>query len=73
MFHQIWCDRKEESLQVLDLQGVALEGARTDSNRRHSEPQAMKPILSDSLCTVQKHDSLKTAFAAILRLSLFRD
>jgi len=50
-----------------------LEGARTDSNRRHSEPQALMPILSDSLCTVQKHDSLKTAFAAILRLSLFRD
>ena len=31
MFHQcsikIWCDRKEESLQVLDLQGFTLEGA----------------------------------------------
>ncbi len=44
MFHQcsikIWCDRKEESLQVLDLQGFTLEGARTDSNRRHSEPQS---------------------------------
>ena len=27
-------------MQVLDLQGFALRGARTDSNRRHSEPQA---------------------------------
>ena len=25
---------------MLDLQGFALKGARTDSNRRHSEPQS---------------------------------
>ena len=25
---------------MLDLQGFALKGAQTDSNRRHSEPQS---------------------------------
>lgn len=36
MFHQcsikFWSVRKEESLQVVDLQGFALEGARTAHN-----------------------------------------
>ena len=55
------------------FQAFRLLGARWDSNPRHSEPQALMPILSESLCTAQKYDSLKTAFAAILRLSLFLD
>ena len=44
MFHQcsvriedVW---KQKTLQVLDLQGLILKGARWDSNPRHSEPQS---------------------------------
>ena len=40
MFHQnegVW---KWKSLQVVDLQGFILQGARWDSNPRHSEPQS---------------------------------
>ena len=44
MFHQCSIKIRRcwnwKSLQVLDLQGFCLRGARTDSNRRHSEPQA---------------------------------
>ena len=44
MFHQcsikFWSARKEESLQVVDLQGFIMKGARWDSNPRHSEPQS---------------------------------
>ena len=59
--------------KYLTCRDLLLLGARWDSNPRHSEPQALMPILSESLCTAQKYDSLKTAFAAILRLSLFLD
>ena len=31
---------KQKSLQVIDLQGFVLKGARWDSNPRHSEPQS---------------------------------
>ena len=76
MFHQcsikIWCDRKEESLQVLDLQGFTLKGARWDSNPRHSEPQAITRIFSKPLCTSLFPRTEKNVFAAILRLFVFR-
>ena len=48
------------------------EGARTDSNRRHSEPQAITRIFSKPLCTSLFPRTEKTVFAAILRLFVFR-
>jgi hypothetical protein len=57
---------------MLDLQGFALKGARTDSNRRHSEPQAITRIFSKPLCTSLFPRTEKTVFAAILRLFVFR-
>ena len=48
MFHQcsitIWCDRKEESLQVLDLQGFTLEGALQPTHKKRHCLSAMSPF-----------------------------
>jgi len=74
-----YCDQivtkiKIKNCQIADNQRTwqfAL-GARTDSNRRHSEPQAITRIFSKPLCTSLFPRTEKTVFAAILRLFVFR-
>ena len=52
--------------QVIDLQEFG-EGALTDSNRGHSEPQSKLQILGKPFYTLAMPHTKKMLFAAILR------
>ena len=64
--------KNRKTLYLLGISDFSRLGARTDSNRRHSEPQAITRIFSNPLCTSLFPRIAKTMFAAILRLFVFR-
>ena len=69
-FYDNWGQKRNPSQSARDF--LIFEGARTDSNRRHSEPQALLRIVWQPICTSWFPKTEKNRFAAILRLFIIR-